>query len=100
VRAFFKVTLPLSAPGLVAGTLLTFIPAAGDYVNAELLGSTTTHMLGNSIQSLFLKVGSYPAGGGAVVRPDGRHHDPRAGVRPPRGHRGGGLSAPRLALDS
>jgi spermidine/putrescine transport system permease protein len=60
VRSFFKVTLPLSTPGLVAGTLLTFIPATGDYVNAELLGSTTTHMLGNSIQSLFLKVGNYP----------------------------------------
>jgi spermidine/putrescine transport system permease protein len=51
--AFRKVTLPLSMPGLVAGTLLTFIPAAGDYINAELLGSSNTRMVGNEIQDLF-----------------------------------------------
>ncbi|HYG93293.1 MAG TPA: ABC transporter permease [Nocardioides sp.] len=58
--AFRKVTLPLSMPGLVAGTLLTFIPAAGDYINAELLGSPTTRMVGNEIQDLFY-AGDYPA---------------------------------------
>ncbi|MGL5827664.1 MAG: ABC transporter permease [Nocardioides sp.] len=56
---FRKVTLPLSAPGLVAGTLLTFIPAAGDYINAELLGNPQTQMIGNVIQNLFAG-GSYP----------------------------------------
>jgi spermidine/putrescine transport system permease protein len=56
---FRKVTLPLSMPGLVAGTLLTFIPAAGDYINAELLGTPTTRMVGNEIQDLFA-AGSYP----------------------------------------
>lgn len=59
--AFFKVTLPLSAPGVVAGTLLTFIPATGDYVNAEFLGSSNNQMIGNVIQSLYLKQREYPA---------------------------------------
>jgi spermidine/putrescine transport system permease protein len=58
---FFKVTLPLSAPGVVAGTLLTFIPASGDYVNAEFLGSSNSQMIGNVIQSLYLKQREYPA---------------------------------------
>ena len=56
---FRTVTLPLSMPGLVAGTLLTFIPAAGDYINAELLGNPKTQMVGNVIQHLF-DGGSYP----------------------------------------
>ena len=56
---FRKVTLPLSMPGLVAGTLLTFIPAAGDYVNAELLGGPNNTMIGNVIQSRFL-IPDYP----------------------------------------
>ena len=51
--AFRKVTLPLALPGLVAGTLLTFIPAAGDFINAELLGNPQTRMIGNDIQDLF-----------------------------------------------
>lgn len=59
-QAFWRVTLPLSAPGIVAGTLLTFIPAAGDYINAEILGSTNTAMLGNAIQSLYLDLRDYP----------------------------------------
>lgn len=57
---FRTVTLPLSMPGVVAGTLLTFIPASGDYVNAELLGSTDTKMVGSVIQSQFLRVLDYP----------------------------------------
>jgi len=56
---FRKVTLPLAMPGPVAGTLLTFIPAAGDYINSELLGTPTTRMIGNEIQDLFA-AGSYP----------------------------------------
>ncbi|MGL5828277.1 MAG: ABC transporter permease, partial [Angustibacter sp.] len=51
----------LSMPGVVAGTLLTFIPAAGDYVNAELLGNTKTKMIGNVVQSRFFKVVDYPS---------------------------------------
>jgi spermidine/putrescine transport system permease protein len=57
---FRKVTFPLSMPGVVSGTLLTFIPASGDYVNAELLGSTDTRMVGNVIQSQFLRILDYP----------------------------------------
>jgi spermidine/putrescine transport system permease protein len=57
---FRKVTLPLSMPGVVAGTLLTFIPAAGDYVNAAILGSPTTKMIGNVIESRYFKVVDYP----------------------------------------
>ena len=60
-KAFVRVTLPLSLPGVVAGTLLTFIPAAGDYVNVQLLGTPRQEMIGNVIQSKFLKVGDYPA---------------------------------------
>jgi spermidine/putrescine transport system permease protein len=59
--AFLRVTLPLSAPGIVAGTLLTFIPAAGDFINAQLLGTPKQYMVGNVIQSKFLEVLDYPA---------------------------------------
>jgi len=57
---FRKVTWPLSMPGVVAGTLLTFIPAAGDYINAELLGSTKDKMIGNAIQTNFIEFRDYP----------------------------------------
>lgn len=60
VETFRKVTLPLSMPGVVAGTLLTFIPAMGDYVNAALLGSPGDFMIGNVIQSRFLVALDYP----------------------------------------
>ena len=60
-QAFLRVTLPLSAPGIVAGTLLTFIPAAGDFINAQLLGGPSNHMIGNVIQSKFLELTDYPA---------------------------------------
>ena len=59
-RAFLRVTLPLSAPGIVAGTLLTFIPAAGDFINAELLGTPKQQMIGNVIQAKFLESLDYP----------------------------------------
>jgi spermidine/putrescine transport system permease protein len=61
LRGFLKVTLPLSMPGVVAGTLLTFIPAVGDYINAQLLGNTETRMIGDVIENLFITVGDYPA---------------------------------------
>ena len=59
-RAFLRVTLPLSMPGVFAGTLLTFIPAAGDFVNAQLLGTPRQFMIGNVIQSKFLELSDYP----------------------------------------
>jgi spermidine/putrescine transport system permease protein len=59
-QAFWRVTLPLTAPGIVAGVLLTFIPAFGDYVNAALLGGTNQAMIGNRIQSLYLFERNYP----------------------------------------
>ena len=57
---FFKVTWPLSMPGIVSGTLLTFIPATGDYINAELLGSTNDRVIGNVIQSQFTDANNLP----------------------------------------
>ncbi|MFN8173442.1 MAG: ABC transporter permease [Solirubrobacteraceae bacterium] len=58
--AFRKVTLPLALPGIFAGTLLTFIPAVGDFINAALLGTSNQYMIGNVIQSRFLTVLDYP----------------------------------------
>jgi spermidine/putrescine transport system permease protein len=67
LRTFAKVTFPLSLPGVVAGTLLTFIPAAGDYINARLLGSPNERMVGNVIQNLFTDANDYPAAGAMSV---------------------------------
>jgi spermidine/putrescine transport system permease protein len=61
VRTFLHVTLPLSMPGVLAGTLLTFIPAAGDFINAQLLGTPRQYMIGNVIQSKFLELTDYPS---------------------------------------
>ena len=58
--AFRRVTLPLAVPGIFAGSLLTFIPAIGDFINAELLGNPGTTMIGNIIQRQFLVVRDYP----------------------------------------
>ncbi len=60
VRTFRKVLLPLSLPGVFAGSLLTFIPAAGDFVNAQYLGGVNQAMVGTVIQSQFLVVKDYP----------------------------------------
>jgi spermidine/putrescine transport system permease protein len=59
-RAFRLVVLPLSLPGVLAGSLLTFIPAAGDFVNAELLGGPNQRMIGSVIQAQFLQARDYP----------------------------------------
>jgi spermidine/putrescine transport system permease protein len=61
VTGFFKVTWPLSLPGVVSGTLLTFIPAAGDYINAQLLGSPNQRMIGSVINQQFTRAHNYPA---------------------------------------
>ncbi len=63
ITAFRRVTWPLSLPGVVSGTLLTFIPAAGDYINAQLLGSPNQRMVGSVIQSLFTDANNYPIAG-------------------------------------
>ncbi len=67
IVGFFKVTWPLSLPGVVSGTLLTFIPSVGDYINAELLGSPKQRMIGNVIQNLFTDANDYPAAGALSV---------------------------------
>jgi spermidine/putrescine transport system permease protein len=60
LSAFLRVTLPLSLPGIFAGSLLTFIPATGDFINAQLLGGPNTTMIGNVIQREFLTNNDYP----------------------------------------
>jgi spermidine/putrescine transport system permease protein len=63
-----RVTLPLSMPGVVGGTLLTFIPAVGDYINAQLLGNPNTGVVGQKIEDLFLRqVNGYPVGSAISV---------------------------------
>jgi spermidine/putrescine transport system permease protein len=57
---FYRITLPISAPGVVAGTLLTFIPAVGDYINASFLGGANQAMIGNVIQGEYLTIKDYP----------------------------------------
>jgi spermidine/putrescine transport system permease protein len=59
-QAFRRVTLPLALPGVFAGSLLTFIPASGDFINAELLGTSQQYMIGNVIQSRFITILDYP----------------------------------------
>jgi spermidine/putrescine transport system permease protein len=58
--AFRKVTVPLALPGIFAGSLLTFIPACGDFINAALLGTPKQYMIGNVIQAKFLNILDYP----------------------------------------
>ncbi|AOY56263.1 ABC transporter permease [Candidatus Rhodoluna planktonica] len=60
---FRKITLPLTMPGIISGTLLTFIPIAGDYINAsrDFLGSSDTTMMGNVVESNFLRINDYPS---------------------------------------
>jgi spermidine/putrescine transport system permease protein len=65
--SFRKITLPLSMPGVVAGTLLTFIPAAGDYINRELLGTPAQNMIGNVIDNTFLVQLNYPVAASCSV---------------------------------
>ena len=63
-----RITLPLSMPGVIGGTLLTFIPAIGDYINAQLLGNPNTSVVGQSIENLFLrKTDGYPVGSAMSV---------------------------------
>ena len=61
LTTFRKVTLPLSLPGLFAGSLLTFIPASGDFINVEFVGSDAQRMIGNVVQGNFLETLDYPS---------------------------------------
>ena len=77
-RAFRKVVLPLSLPGVFAGSLLTFIPASGDFINAEFLGSPKTTMIGNVVQNQFLVQLDYPTAAALSFTLHGHHHGRRA----------------------
>ena len=66
-KTFMKVTLPLTMPGIVGATLLTFIPSVGDYINAQLLGGTTDRVVGQDIESLFTTTGDYASAGALSV---------------------------------
>jgi spermidine/putrescine transport system permease protein len=61
-KTFWKITLPLSMPGVISGTLLTFIPISGDYVSAsrDFLGDSDTSMLGNVVEATYLRMQDYP----------------------------------------
>ena len=85
-KAFLRVTLPLSLPGVFAGTLLTFIPAAGDFINAELLGTPSQQMIGNVIQSKFLEITDYPQAAALSFILMARDLRPDRGLHPPAGH--------------
>lgn len=63
--AFLKVTFPLSLPGVIAGSLLVFIPSVGAYVIPELLGGPSTTTIGNFIASQFGAAGNWPLGAAA-----------------------------------
>ena len=86
-------------PAWSSGTLLTFIPAAGDYINAELLGSPNQRMIGNVIQNLFTDANDYPAAGGALGDPDAAHRGDGAVLRPPGRDGGAAVSALRWVQD-
>jgi spermidine/putrescine transport system permease protein len=62
IKTFWKVTLPLSMPGVISGTLLTFIPISGDYISAsrDFLGDSDTSMLGNVVEATYLRMQDYP----------------------------------------
>ena len=96
-QSFLRVVLPLSLPGVFAGSLLTFIPAVGDYVNAELLGTPTAQMIGNVIQARFLTLNDYPTASALSFIADGgdphRRVHLRPGARDRRPHGGGRLMA-------
>jgi spermidine/putrescine transport system permease protein len=66
-RAFRKIVLPLSLPGVFAGSLLTFIPASGDYINAELLGNPNTTMIGTVVNNQFLVQHDYPTAAAMAI---------------------------------
>ena len=94
-RTFRKVILPLSLPGVFAGTLLTFIPATGDFINAEFLGDPESkRVIGNAVRTQFLEPERLSRGGGDQLRADGDHHHDRVRVRQVPRH-----GRPRVGVD-
>ena len=81
-EAFVRIVFPLSLPGVFAGSILTFIPAIGDYVNAELLGNPKTQMIGNVIQNRYLTQNDYPTAPRPVVPAHGGHPHRRSSCTP------------------
>ena len=79
---FRRVILPMSLPGVFAGTLLVFIPASGDFINQHLLGDVNKPVIGGVIQARFLQAGDYPDRGGHQPRADADHHRDGAHLRP------------------
>ena len=88
-QAFWRVTFTLSLPGVVAGSLLTFIPAIGDFINAEIIGAGNpeVQMIGNIIQFKYINANDYPSAAALVVRARHRRDDPRRRVQPRGRHR-------------
>ena len=94
-RMFGKVILPLAMPGVLAGSLLVFIPSVGDFINADYLGSTQTTMIGNVIQKQFLVVKDYPAAAALSFVLMATHPGGCAALHPGAGHRGPGMTTRR-----
>jgi putrescine transport system permease protein len=67
IRAFLSVTLPLSLPGIVAGSLLVFVPAVGEYVIPDLLGGGDTQMLGKALWDMFALNRDWPSAAALAV---------------------------------
>ena len=67
IRAFIAVTLPLSLPGIVAGSLLVFVPAVGEYVIPNLLGGGDTQMLGKALWDVFAQTRDWPSAAALAV---------------------------------
>ncbi len=67
IRAFLRVTLPLSIPGMIAGTILVFIPAMGMFVIPDLMGGAKTMLIGNVIRNQFLTARDWPFGAAASM---------------------------------
>lgn len=66
-RVFLRVTLPLSVPGMIAGTILVFIPAMGMFVIPDLMGGAKTMLIGNVIRNQFLTARDWPFGAAASM---------------------------------
>lgn len=67
LKTFVQVTLPLAAPGLVAGLLLVFIPLTGDYITARVLGGADGNMVGALVASQFIEAQNKPLGSAIAV---------------------------------
>jgi putrescine transport system permease protein len=67
VKAFFRITVPLSFPGIVAGSMLVFIPAVGEYVIPELLGGSNTVMIGREIYNVFFPNHDWPTASALAI---------------------------------